>query len=156
MTEVLPRDLIGYGASRPDPRWPGAARLAGRTLLWFAVTSTFNDLVDALSVSNYQTVQLGEGRNQTWTKAEVEAELARTIGATEVVWLPRGLTRDYERYGTRGHVDIVATFTSPGRVLYKQRRIGRAGRTRAQHRRADGAGRHVDGGGQLDLAGDAV
>ncbi|SFC16877.1 agmatine deiminase [Nocardioides terrae] len=64
-----------------------------------------------------ETVQLGQGRNETWTKAEVEAELARTIGATEVVWLPRGLTRDYERYGTRGHVDIVATFTSPGRVL---------------------------------------
>ena len=29
MTEVdYPRDLIGYGAARPDPRWPGGARLA--------------------------------------------------------------------------------------------------------------------------------
>lgn len=64
-----------------------------------------------------ETVQLGEGRNDTWTKAQVEAELARTIGATDVVWLPRGLTRDYGTYGTRGHVDIVATFTAPGRVL---------------------------------------
>ncbi|MFT4263775.1 MAG: agmatine deiminase family protein [Nocardioides sp.] len=64
-----------------------------------------------------ETVQLGEGRNETWTKAEVEAELGRTIGATDVVWLPRGLTRDYETYGTRGHVDIVATFTAPGQVL---------------------------------------
>lgn len=64
-----------------------------------------------------ETVQLGQGRNEDWTKEQVEAELARTIGASEVFWLPRGLTRDYERYGTRGHVDIVATFTAPGRVL---------------------------------------
>lgn len=67
-----------------------------------------------------ETVQLGQGRNDTWTKAEVEAELARTIGASEVIWLPRGLTRDYELYGTRGHVDIVATFTAPGQVLVHQ------------------------------------
>lgn len=69
-----------------------------------------------------ETVQLGEGRNASWTRPEVEAELARTIGATEVVWLPRGLTRDYDRYGTRGHVDIVTTFTSPGRVLLHTQR----------------------------------
>ena len=24
------RDLVGYGATPPDPRWPGGARLAGR------------------------------------------------------------------------------------------------------------------------------
>ncbi|UDY23777.1 agmatine/peptidylarginine deiminase [Nocardioides sp. Kera G14] len=64
-----------------------------------------------------ETVQLGKGRNSTWTKEQVETELARTIGTTDVVWLPRGLTRDYEIYGTRGHVDIVATFTAPGKVL---------------------------------------
>ncbi|MFT3873257.1 MAG: agmatine deiminase family protein [Nocardioides sp.] len=64
-----------------------------------------------------ETVQLGPGRNDSWAKEQVEAELARTIGATEVFWLPRGLARDYERYGTRGHVDIVTAFTSPGRVL---------------------------------------
>ncbi|WP_441960720.1 agmatine deiminase family protein [Mycolicibacterium houstonense] len=64
-----------------------------------------------------ETVQLDPGRNPGATKASVEAELARTIGATEVVWLPRGLTRDNERYGTRGHVDIVAAITAPGRVL---------------------------------------
>ncbi|MCV7067205.1 agmatine deiminase family protein [Mycolicibacterium farcinogenes] len=64
-----------------------------------------------------ETVQLDPGRNPGATKASVEAELARTIGATEVVWLPRGLTRDNERYGTRGHVDIVASITAPGRVL---------------------------------------
>lgn len=64
-----------------------------------------------------ETVQLDPGRNPTLGKAEVEAELARTIGAADVVWLPVGLTRDSERFGTRGHVDIVAAFTAPGRLL---------------------------------------
>ena len=63
------------------------------------------------------TVQLDPGRNPGRSRADVEAELARTIGATHAVWLPRGLTRDSERFGTRGHVDIVAAITSPGRLL---------------------------------------
>jgi agmatine deiminase len=63
------------------------------------------------------TVQLDPGRNPGLSRSDVEAELARTIGATEVVWLPRGLTRDSQRFGTRGHVDIVAAFTAPGRLL---------------------------------------
>ncbi|MGV0743959.1 agmatine deiminase family protein [Mycolicibacterium sp. XJ870] len=64
-----------------------------------------------------ETVQLDPGRNPGLTKADVEAELARTIGASDVVWLPRGLTRDSQRFGTRGHVDIVAAITTPGRLL---------------------------------------
>ncbi|MCU1437802.1 MAG: agmatine deiminase [Naasia sp.] len=64
-----------------------------------------------------ETVQRGEGRNPHLSRAEIEAELARTLGTTAAIWLPRGLTRDYERFGTRGHVDIVATFAAPGRVL---------------------------------------
>ncbi|WP_272599866.1 agmatine deiminase family protein [Solirubrobacter phytolaccae] len=64
-----------------------------------------------------RTVQLDAGRNPDWDAARVEAELARTIGAERVIWLERGLTRDYDAFGTRGHVDIVATFCAPGRVL---------------------------------------
>jgi len=63
------------------------------------------------------SVQLDPGRNPHADRATVEAELARTIGASHVVWLPRGLTRDQERYGTRGHVDIVAAIPSPGTLL---------------------------------------
>lgn len=63
------------------------------------------------------TVQLDPGRNPGLSRSDVEAELARTIGADDVVWLPRGLTRDSERFGTRGHADIVAAFTAPGRLL---------------------------------------
>jgi len=63
------------------------------------------------------TVQLDPGRNPGWTADDVEAELARTVGAKTVIWLPRGLTRDSATYGTRGHVDLLATFSAPGRVL---------------------------------------
>lgn len=69
-----------------------------------------------------ETVQLDPRRNPSADRASVEAELARTIGATHAVWLPRGLTRDYERYGTSGHVDICATIPSPGRVLLHEQR----------------------------------
>ncbi len=69
-----------------------------------------------------ETVQLGRGRNPTWTRAQVEAELARTIGAERVVWMPRGLTRDYDELGTLGHVDIVATMPEPGRALVHDQR----------------------------------
>jgi agmatine deiminase len=68
------------------------------------------------------TVQLDPGRNPGITRAAVEAELARTIGATHAVWLPCGLTRDSERFGTRGHVDIVAAITAPGRLLLHTQR----------------------------------
>ncbi len=69
-----------------------------------------------------ETVQLDPDRNPGVTKAEVEAELARTIGATNVIWLPRGLTRDSAELGTRGHVDIVATIPSPRRLLLHDQR----------------------------------
>lgn len=64
-----------------------------------------------------ETVQRDPGRNPGITREAVEAELARTIGTTKTIWLPRGLTRDSDTFGTRGHVDIVATFAEPGVVL---------------------------------------
>ncbi len=68
------------------------------------------------------TVQRDPGRNPNWTRDEVEAELSRTLGVERVVWLPRGLTRDYDEFGTRGHVDIVACFVPDGRVLVHDQR----------------------------------
>src|SRR5699024_8357696 len=47
----------------------------------------------------------------------VEQEMHARLCTTHAVWLPRGLTRDYDGFGTRGHVDIVATFTEAGHVL---------------------------------------
>lgn len=68
------------------------------------------------------TVQLDPRRNPYADRQRVEAEMARTIGATKAVWLPRGLTRDYDDFGTNGHVDIVATIVSPGRLLLHDQR----------------------------------
>ncbi|WP_336644518.1 agmatine deiminase family protein [Microbacterium sp. USHLN186] len=64
-----------------------------------------------------ETVQLDPNRNPYADKARVEAEMARTLGTEKAIWLPRGLTRDYDEFGTQGHVDIVAAFAAPGRVL---------------------------------------
>ncbi len=68
------------------------------------------------------TVQLDPGRNPDWTKEQVEEELTRTLGAERIVWLPRGLTRDYDEFGTRGHVDIVACFADENTVLFHDQR----------------------------------
>ncbi len=69
-----------------------------------------------------ETVQLDPGRNPGLSRDDVERELRRTLGVTRVVWLPRGLTRDYADLGTRGHVDIVATMPAPGTVLLHRQR----------------------------------
>jgi agmatine deiminase len=69
-----------------------------------------------------ETVQRDPGRNPGITREAVETELARTLGTTKAIWLPRGLTRDSDTFGTRGHVDIVATFAAPGVVLLHDQR----------------------------------
>ena len=65
-----------------------------------------------------ETVQLGKGRNPNWSKDQVEQEIHQKLGTSKAIWLKRGLTRDYEEFGTQGHVDIVACFAPDGRVLY--------------------------------------
>lgn len=69
-----------------------------------------------------ETVQRDPGRNPGLSREDIETELARTLGTSRTVWLPRGLTRDSDRFGTRGHVDIVATMPSPGTVLLHDQR----------------------------------
>lgn len=69
-----------------------------------------------------ETVQLDPGRNPHADRARIEAECARLLGTSRAIWLPRGLARDYDTFGTRGHVDIVATFPAPGRVLLHDQR----------------------------------
>ena len=65
-----------------------------------------------------ETVQLGEGRNSDWTRQEVEDEIHEKLGTTKAIWVKRGLTRDYDGYGTRGHIDIVACFASENVILF--------------------------------------
>ncbi|NUT46668.1 MAG: agmatine deiminase family protein [Saccharothrix sp.] len=69
-----------------------------------------------------ETVMQDPYRNPGWTRDRVEERLRRAVGASRVIWLPRGLTGDYGQFGTRGHVDLLATFTEPGRVLVHDQR----------------------------------
>ena len=64
-----------------------------------------------------KTVQLGKERNPNWSREQVETEIHEMLGTSKAIWLERGLTRDYEEFGTRGHVDIVSCFAPDGRVL---------------------------------------
>ncbi|MDH4048556.1 MAG: agmatine deiminase family protein [Gammaproteobacteria bacterium] len=65
------------------------------------------------TVITTETCFLNKNRNPGWTRKQVEAELCRTLGATKVIWLP-GDPQDHE---TDGHVDGIAAFVEPGRVL---------------------------------------
>ena len=69
-----------------------------------------------------ETVALDPARNPGVTREIVEAELERTLGVRKVVWLPRGLARDYATFGTRGHVDILACLPRPGLALVHEQR----------------------------------
>lgn len=60
-----------------------------------------------------ETVQMNANRNPGLTKQAVEAELSRTLGVRNVIWLPQGLVDD----DTDGHIDELACFTGPGQIL---------------------------------------
>ena len=115
----------GWGAQE-WARWE-RDRLIGRTVgQWAGAAPLPSTLVNeggALQVDGRgtvlvtETVQLDPDRNPGLDRAAVEAELARTIAARHAVWLPRGLARDAERLGTRGHVDIVAAIPGPATLL---------------------------------------
>jgi agmatine deiminase len=52
-------------------------------------------------------------RNPGVSRAKLEAALNRYLGASEVIWLNRGIAGD----DTHGHVDDIARFTSPDTVV---------------------------------------
>ena len=57
---------------------------------------------------------LNKNRNINFTRQEIEEEVYRTLGIEKIIWLKKGLLEDK---GTDGHVDCVAEYLAPGKIL---------------------------------------
>ena len=62
------------------------------------------------------TVAFNANRNPGLSRDLAEAEFARTLGVSKVIWLPGS---DQE-FGTDGHIDGMACFVRPGVALYER------------------------------------
>jgi agmatine deiminase len=60
---------------------------------------------------------LNPNRNPGRSREEIEALLHEYLGVQRIVWLGEGLVEDRD---TDGHVDLIASFCAPGRVLLQQ------------------------------------
>ena len=60
---------------------------------------------------------LAPNRNPTMTREQIEQGLKDYLGVSTVVWLPVGHVLDVGPAGTDGHIDGVAQYLAPGRVL---------------------------------------
>ena len=57
---------------------------------------------------------LNKNRNPGYTKKNIENEVRKLLGIEKVIWLKKGL---FEDKSTDGHVDCVAEYLSPGKIL---------------------------------------
>jgi agmatine deiminase len=101
---------------------------------------------------------LHPNRNPDRSREEIEASLVEHLGAERVVWLGQGLVEDRD---TDGHVDLIASFCAPGKVLLQTVPEGNPNFDRCEEnrRRAQEAGLEivpVDQLSYVEVAGEEV
>ena len=57
---------------------------------------------------------LNKNRNLDFSKKDIEIEVDKLLGIKKIIWLKKGLVEDKS---TDGHVDCVAEYLSPGKIL---------------------------------------
>tara|TARA_Y100000590_G_scaffold465545_1_gene638168 strand:- start:386 stop:1375 length:990 start_codon:yes stop_codon:yes gene_type:complete len=57
---------------------------------------------------------LNKNRNPNYSKKDIENEVKKLLGIEKVIWLKKGL---FEDKSTDGHVDCVAEYLAPGKIL---------------------------------------
>lgn len=76
---------------------------------------------------------LHPNRNPSLSREQIEQMLMRHLGVERIVWLPHGLIEDRD---TDGHVDLIAAFVAPGRVLLQTVEPGNSNHARCEENRA--------------------
>ena len=71
------------------------------------------DLDGAGRVLTTRQCLLNPNRNPGWTQTVAEQHLKHALGVEAVIWLDQGLSHDH----TDGHIDNIARFIGPGRVI---------------------------------------
>jgi agmatine deiminase len=76
---------------------------------------------------------LHPNRNPSLSREQIEQTLSTHLGVGRIVWLGQGLVEDRD---TDGHVDLVAAFVAPGRVLLQTVDPSNANHDRCEENRA--------------------
>lgn len=66
------------------------------------------------SLLTTESCLLHPNRNPGMTRSEIEKELRRMLGVEKIIWLP-GYPPEVE---TNGHIDGIASFIAPGKILF--------------------------------------